>query len=93
MLDDWLDRVQDVLNRADTNDWIAAIIIGVAVQFLVLLVLRILGFVFRLASWFVAAAVGIAVALYFLDRNGLPDAIGGGQLDRWIDGVRQWLGV
>ena len=93
MLNDWLDRIQDILGQADTNDWIAAIIIGAVVQLLVLLVLRILGFFFRLASWLVASAVGIAVALYILDRQGIPRAIGGGQIDRWIDDVRRWLGI
>ena len=50
MLNDWLDRVRDVLSDADANDWIAAVIIGAAVQILVLLLFRILGFFFRMAT-------------------------------------------
>jgi hypothetical protein len=92
MLNDWLDRVRDVLNDADGNDWIAAVIIGAAVQILVLLLFRVLGFFFRMATWFVASLVGVAVALYILDRQGIPGAIGGGQIDQWIDDVRRLIG-
>lgn len=93
MLNDWLDRVRDVLSDSDGNDWIAAVIIGAAVQILVLLLFRILGFFFRMATWFVASLVGVAVTLYILDRQGVPRTIGGGQIDQWIDDVRGFIGV
>jgi len=93
MLNDWLDRVRDVLSDADANDWIAAVIIGAAVQILVLLLFRILGFFFRMATWFVASLIGVAVALYILDRKGVPRAIGGQQIDQWFDDVRGYIGV
>jgi hypothetical protein len=93
MLNDWLNRVQDVLSDADANDWLVAVIIGAAVQILVLLLFRILGFFFRMATWFVASLIGVAVTLYILDREGVPRSIGGGQIDRWIDDVRGYIGV
>ncbi len=93
MFNDWLDRVQDLLSDADANDWIAAILIGAAVQILVLLLFRILGFFFRMLTWVVASLIGVAVALYVLDRRGVPRAIGGGRIDQWIDGVRGLIGA
>ena len=93
MLNDWLDRIREVLRDADTNDWIVAVIAGALVQIVVLLVLRVVGVFFRMASWLLASAVGIVVAVYILDRQGVPRAIGGRRVDEWIDDARRWIGV
>jgi purine-cytosine permease-like protein len=93
VVNDWLDRVRDVLNQADTNDWIAAVIVGALILIVVLVLLRIVGFFFRMASWLVALAAGVAVALSILDRQGVPRSIGGMQIDRWIEDARRWIGV
>ncbi|MEA2514791.1 MAG: hypothetical protein QOJ59_4280 [Thermomicrobiales bacterium] len=93
MVNDALDRIRDVLGHADTNDWIAAIIVGVIVQILVLLVMRVFGFFLRMASWLLASAISIVVALYVLDRRGIPRSIGGRQIDSLIDDARRFIGV
>ena len=92
MLNDWFDRIRDLISGADVNDWIAAVIIGLAVQFLVLLLFRFLGFFVRMAAWFIASLIGVASALYILDRQGVPRSIGGRQIDQWIDDVRGFIG-
>jgi hypothetical protein len=93
MLNDWLDRIQDLISDADVNDWIAAIIIGLVVQFLVLLLFRFLGFFVRMATWFIASLIGVGVALFILDRQGVPRSIGGRQIDQWIDDIRGFIGA
>ncbi len=93
MLNDALDRIREVLNEADTNDWIAAVIVGALVQILVLFVMRVFGFFLRMASWLLATAISIVVALYILDRRGVPRSIGGRQIDSWIEDARRFLGV
>jgi sugar phosphate permease len=93
MLNDWLDRIREVIQDADTNDWIAAVLAGVIVQVIVLLLFRVIGIFFRMASWVMASAISIVVALYILDRQGIPHAIGGRQVDEWIDDARRWIGI
>jgi hypothetical protein len=93
MLNDWLDRIRDALNQADTNDWIAAVIIAALAMLIVLLVLRIVGFLFRFVRWLLALAAAAAVGLYILDHRGVPSGIGGDQIERWIEHARRYLGV
>jgi hypothetical protein len=93
MLNDVIDRVREVLNDADGNDWIAAVVVGVVVQLIVLLLFRVVGIFFRMASWVIASAISVVAALYILDRQGIPRSIGGRQVDEWIDDARRWIGV
>lgn len=93
MLEDWLDQIGDITSDASGNDWIQAAAAGAVAIFIVWLILRIVGFFFRRIGCILTLAVGAAVALLVLDRGGLPNFLGGGQLDRWIDDARQSLGV
>jgi len=93
VVNDGLDRVRDAINHANANDWIAAVIVGGLIAIVVLVVLRIVGFFFRMATWVVALAAGVAVAFYILDRHGVPRSIGGAQIDRWIEDGRRRIGV
>jgi hypothetical protein len=93
MIDDWVDRVGDIIAGAEANDWIVAAAAGTLALILVLLALRIVGFLFRRIGCLLALAVGASVALFVLDRRGLPGSIGGGRIDRWIDDVRRSIGV
>jgi uncharacterized protein (DUF983 family) len=93
VINDWLDRLRDVVHEADTNDWIAAVLVAVVVQFVVLLLMRVFGFFLRMASWLLAFAISVVVALSVLDHRGVPRSIGGRQIDVWIEDARRWLGV
>jgi hypothetical protein len=87
------DRVRDAVNQANANDWIVAAIAGALITIVVSVLLRIVGFFFRMATWVVALAAGVVVAFFILDRQGLPRSIGGARIDRWIEDGRRWIGV
>ncbi|HEY7032262.1 MAG TPA: hypothetical protein VH482_13070 [Thermomicrobiales bacterium] len=93
MLNEGFDRVRDAINQANTNDVIAAVIAGALIAIVVLVLLRIVGYFFRMATWIAALAAGVAVAFLILDHRGVPRSIGGAQIDRWIEDGRRWLGV
>jgi len=93
MVNDSLDRIGDLLREADTTDWITAIIIGVLIQLLVLLIMRIAGIFFRMASWVIASAISIFVAVWILDRRGIPESIGGRRIEEWIDDARRAINM
>jgi sugar phosphate permease len=93
MVNDVLDRIRDVLGDADANDWVVAIVIGVLIQLMVLLIFRVVGIFFRMASWVMASIVGVLVGLWVLDRRGIPESIGGRRIDEWIDDARRAIGI
>lgn len=93
MVNDVVDRIRDVLGEADANDWVVAIIIGVLIQLLVLLIFRVVGIFFRMASWVIASVIAVLVALWILDRRGIPESIGGRRIDDWIDDARRAIGI
>ena len=92
MVNDVLDRIREALGEADTTDWITAIIIGVVVQLVVLVLLKVAGIFFRIASWVFATVISVFVAYSVLDGRGLPESIGGRRIEDWIDDARRAVG-
>lgn len=92
-MNDLLDRIRDTLSKADTNTWITAVIVAVVVQLLVLLILRVVGIFFRMASWIFASAISVVIAIWILDNRGIPNSIGGKRIEEWIDDIRNAIGV
>jgi hypothetical protein len=92
-MSDLLDRIQDAISDARGNDWVVAIGVAILVQIVLLFVFRILGMFLRTATFMLATVVAIVVAVIVLDHHGLPDYLGGDQLNRWIDDLRGRLDV
>lgn len=93
IVSDLLDRTQELLGEADGTDWIIAIAVGVVIQLIVLLIMRIAGIFFRMASWIIASAISVFVALWILDRRGIPESIGGRRIEDWVDDARRAIGI
>jgi hypothetical protein len=87
---DDLERLWEVLRPRDANTLVAAIVAGVVVQILILLLFRVLGFFLNALSWFLGLVASLAVALYILNQ-GVPEALGGEHVDRWIEEARRSL--
>ena len=87
-----LERLWDVLRPRDTSALVSAIVVCVVVQIVVLFLFRALGFFLNLLSWLLGLAISVSIALYILN-NGVPEALGGEQIDRLIDDARRWLGI
>lgn len=92
MSGDDLERLWDLLRPQNTNTLVMAIIAGVIIQILVLLLFRLLGFFLNMLSWLLGLVASLAVALYILN-HGVPEALGGEHIDRWIDEARRALGI
>ena len=86
---DLLERVMALIDRYGAERLLVAIAIGVSVQILALLVLRVLGaalgIIARFFTWFLA----VTVALYALDAN--RDSQYGDWVSRSYDVVLRWL--